>query len=249
MKAEEGFGPFLCYAASLWFVYFLDKLNDCSMGLHQPFFFDSNKHKGRTGMDFHKLLFIISSEFLDSVRNVTYDDWLDDYEGSFIITKVDFERAKTMLLLKDRKVAHRPLEVSNLRDSLVVIYNWSLIYANKLELGVAYERFIAFITKYNFKSITTIPNYQESLRMAFEYVYNYISTQCFNDDDLPPPFERSISFVKSWIADILMSRNIDTINEVYAEFLKRVKLPADELGPDVYFKRCFSCVDRTLSAM
>ncbi len=200
-------------------------------------------------MDFHKLLFIISTDFLESVRGYDYLEWIDEYEGSFIISKIDFDRAQTMLLLKDRKVAHRPLEISNFRDSLVVIYNWSLVYANKLELNVAYERFIAFITRYNYKSITTIPNYQESLRMAFEYVYNYVSNQCFNEDDLPVPLERSISFVKSWIADILMSRNIDTITEVYREFLMRVKLPADELGPDEYFKRCFNCVDRTLASM
>lgn len=200
-------------------------------------------------MDFHKLLFIISSDFLESTRGLEYDDWADNYDGRFLISKVDFERARTMLLLKDRKIARKPLEVSNFRDSLVIVYNWSLIYANKLDMNTSYERFLAFVAKYNYKSITTIPNYQESLRMAFEYVYNYVATLCLSEDDMLPNFERSVSFVKSWIADILMSKNIDTVNEVYGEFLKRIKLPIDELCPDYYFIKCFNCVDKTLSSM
>ena len=200
-------------------------------------------------MDFHKLLFIISSDFLESTRGLEYDDWADNYDGRFLISKVDFERARTMLLLKDRKIARKPLEVSNFRDSLVIVYNWSLIYANKLDMNTSYERFLAFVAKYNYKSITTIPNYQESLRVAFEYVYNYVATLCLSEDDMLPNFERSVSFVKSWIADILMSKNIDTVNEVYGEFLKRIKLPIDELGPDRYFISCFNCVDKTLSSM
>ena len=200
-------------------------------------------------MDFHKLLFIISSDFLESTRGLEYDVWADNYDGRFLISKVDFERARTMLLLKDRKIARKPLEVSNFRDSLVIVYNWSLIYANKLDMNTSYERFLAFVAKYNYKSITTIPNYQESLRMAFEYVYNYVATLCLSEDDMLPNFERSVSFVKSWIADILMSKNIDTVNEVYGEFLKRIKLPIDELCPDYYFIKCFNCVDKTLSSM
>ena len=198
-------------------------------------------------MDFHKLLYLISTEFLDSTRGITYAAWLDNYEGHWQISEDDYLRARCMLLLKDRKTQHKPLEVGNTKDSLCIIYNWSLVWAGKLNVSISYERFIEFVTRYNFKSITRIPNYQESLRMAFEYVYQYVERAGFNEDDIITPNRTQISFVKSWIANKLMETSIHTADELYTHFLKRCGYPADELGVDPFFTECFTDVETTLA--
>lgn len=192
-------------------------------------------------MNFHRLLWLVSPALIASVKATdSYDAWMDANPEHWL-SGVEYERARYMAIMHERKATHKPLETCNGRDSLVTIYNWALVYAGKWNVRDSYERFIAFATKHNFKSITMVPKYSEVLRMAFEYISIAVEQEALSDDILST--STTGSFVRTWIADYLV--NVSThrcIRKTYRAFLDKCGYPMDDLGVDDYFKTCYHSV-------
>ena len=202
-------------------------------------------------MDWHKLLFLISLEFLESTENQMWTTWVESEQPKikYIITEDEFINAKLMYSLYLKKKTHQLAEMSVHRNPLTVIWNWSLLYANKLDLKTAYERFITFAERHEFKSILKIPDYAKTLRMSFEYVYSYVASLQLSDDDIYTPSNGKVSFVKSWIANIMAGTPNLTLERAYQLFMEKTYLVDQAYGIDAYFKECFLDVEQTYEAM
>ena len=202
-------------------------------------------------MDWHKLLFLISVEFIESTQGIPFAQWQVQVQPTtkYIISESEFITAKLMHLLYLKKKVHLLSEMSVHKTPITIIWNWSLLYANKLDLKTSFERFIAFAEKNGYKDILRIPDYAKALRMSFEYIYSYVASLQLSDDDIYTPANSKVSFVKSWIANIMHGTPNLTIERAYVLFLEKSRLVNQPFEIDGYFKSCFIDVEQTYESM